>query len=39
MATSARAVRPLAGAGFRLVARNRHRLPGGTALCRVPPAP
>lgn len=35
----ARAVRPLAGAGYRLVARNRHRLPGGTAACRLPRAP
>ncbi|MFI9272635.1 thiol-disulfide oxidoreductase DCC family protein [Kitasatospora sp. NPDC052896] len=29
-------VRPLAAAGYRLVARNRHRLPGGTAACALP---
>ncbi|WP_432524240.1 thiol-disulfide oxidoreductase DCC family protein [Kineococcus sp. SYSU DK006] len=29
-------VRALAGAGYRWVARNRHRLPGGTAACVLP---
>ena len=29
------ALRPLAGVGYRLVARNRHRLPGGTPACRL----
>jgi len=28
-------ISPLAAAGYRLVARNRHRLPGGTPACRV----
>lgn len=27
----------LTRAGYRLIARNRHRLPGGTATCQVPP--
>lgn len=31
-------VRHAAGAVYRLVARHRHRLPGGTAACRLPPA-
>ena len=31
-------VRWLAPPVYRLVAANRHRLPGGTAACRVPPA-
>ena len=26
---------PMASAGYDLVARNRHRLPGGTAACRI----
>jgi predicted DCC family thiol-disulfide oxidoreductase YuxK len=30
-------VSPLAAAGYRLVARNRHRLPGGTPACGVNP--
>jgi predicted DCC family thiol-disulfide oxidoreductase YuxK len=30
---------PVASAGYDLVARNRHRLPGGTAACRVDPDP
>lgn len=30
-------VRQVAAAGYRLVARNRHRMPGGTTTCRVPP--
>lgn len=30
-------VNGLAGAAYRLIARNRHRLPGGTAACAVPP--
>ncbi|WP_299953870.1 thiol-disulfide oxidoreductase DCC family protein [uncultured Modestobacter sp.] len=30
-------VRWVAAAGYRLVAANRYRLPGGTAACRVPP--
>lgn len=35
-----RPVRLVAGALYRLVARNRHRLPGGTPACAVrPPAP
>jgi predicted DCC family thiol-disulfide oxidoreductase YuxK len=29
-------VRPLADAVYRLVARNRHRLPGGTPACALP---
>ncbi len=29
-------VRPLADAVYRLVARNRHRMPGGTPVCRLP---
>lgn len=29
-------VRRLAQAGYRLVSRNRHRLPGGTAACELP---
>lgn len=29
----------LAGAGYRLISRNRHRLPGGTAACELPPRP
>lgn len=29
-------VRQLAGVAYRLVARNRYRLPGGTAACRLP---
>jgi predicted DCC family thiol-disulfide oxidoreductase YuxK len=31
-----RAVRPLADAVYGVVARNRHRLPGGTPVCRMP---
>src|SRR6185436_4256689 len=31
-------VRPVAAAVYRLVARNRHRLPGGTAACQLPPS-
>lgn len=31
------AISPLAAAGYRLIARNRHRLPGGTPACRVSP--
>ncbi|KUL55556.1 thiol-disulfide oxidoreductase [Streptomyces sp. NRRL F-4489] len=31
-------VRPLARALYRLVAANRHRLPGGTPACALPPA-
>jgi predicted DCC family thiol-disulfide oxidoreductase YuxK len=30
-------VRLLAGVVYRLIARNRYRLPGGTAACRLPP--
>lgn len=30
------AMRPLADAVYRLVARYRHRLPGGTPVCRMP---
>ncbi len=30
---------PVASAGYDLVARNRHRLPGGTAACRLDAAP
>jgi predicted DCC family thiol-disulfide oxidoreductase YuxK len=30
-------VRPIAQPAYRLVARNRHRLPGGTAACALPP--
>lgn len=30
-------VSPLAAAGYRLIARNRHRLPGGTAACATGP--
>ena len=30
-------VRSLAAAGYRLIARNRHRLPGGTPACALPP--
>ena len=30
-------VRWVAPLGYRLVAANRHRLPGGTAACRLPP--
>ena len=30
------AVRPLADAAYRVVARYRHRLPGGTPACRMP---
>jgi predicted DCC family thiol-disulfide oxidoreductase YuxK len=33
-----RPVRWLAGLAYRLIARNRHRLPGGTAACRLAPA-
>ncbi|GAA5050271.1 putative DCC family thiol-disulfide oxidoreductase YuxK [Thermocatellispora tengchongensis] len=33
-----RPVRPLAAAVYRLVARNRHRMPGGTPACALPPA-
>ncbi|GAA2248146.1 MULTISPECIES: thiol-disulfide oxidoreductase DCC family protein [Kitasatospora] len=29
-------VRPLAGVVYRLVARNRHRMPGGTPACALP---
>jgi predicted DCC family thiol-disulfide oxidoreductase YuxK len=31
-------VRAAAGPAYRLIARNRHRLPGGTAACALPPA-
>ncbi|GAB3281483.1 hypothetical protein GCM10027456_74780 [Kineosporia babensis] len=31
-------VRSVAGVIYRWVARNRHRLPGGTAACAMPPA-
>ena len=31
-------MRPLADAVYRLVARYRHRLPGGTPACRMPPS-
>jgi predicted DCC family thiol-disulfide oxidoreductase YuxK len=31
-------VRRLAGAVYRLVARNRHRMPGGSPACALPPA-
>jgi predicted DCC family thiol-disulfide oxidoreductase YuxK len=31
-----RPVRPVADAVYRLVARHRHQLPGGTPVCRVP---
>ena len=27
----------LAGVGYRLIARNRHRMPGGTPACALPP--
>lgn len=30
-------ISPLAAAGYRLVARNRHRLPGGTSACATGP--
>lgn len=30
-------VRPLGAAAYRLVAKNRHRLPGGTPACALPP--
>jgi predicted DCC family thiol-disulfide oxidoreductase YuxK len=33
-----RPVRWVAGPAYRLIARNRHRLPGGTAECRLPQA-
>jgi predicted DCC family thiol-disulfide oxidoreductase YuxK len=33
-----RPVRRIAGPTYRLIARNRHRLPGGTAACRLPQA-
>jgi predicted DCC family thiol-disulfide oxidoreductase YuxK len=33
-----RPVRWIAGPTYRLIARNRHRLPGGTAACRLPQA-
>jgi predicted DCC family thiol-disulfide oxidoreductase YuxK len=33
-----RPVRWIAGRTYRLIARNRHRLPGGTAACRLPQA-
>ena len=33
-----RPIRWIAGPAYRLVARNRHRLPGGTAACRLPQA-
>jgi predicted DCC family thiol-disulfide oxidoreductase YuxK len=33
------ALAPVASAGYDLVARNRHRLPGGTAACRIEPDP
>jgi len=29
------ALRPLAGVVYRIIARNRHRLPGGTPACRL----
>jgi predicted DCC family thiol-disulfide oxidoreductase YuxK len=34
-----RALAPLARPGYALVARYRHRLPGGTAACRPPTSP
>ena len=36
---AARVVRPMAQVVYRLVAKNRHRLPGGTAACALPPRP
>jgi predicted DCC family thiol-disulfide oxidoreductase YuxK len=36
---AARPVLSLAWPAYRLVARNRHRLPGGTAACALPPRP
>jgi predicted DCC family thiol-disulfide oxidoreductase YuxK len=33
-----RPIRRIAGPAYRLVARHRHRLPGGTAACRRPQA-
>lgn len=30
-------IRTIAAAGYRLIARNRHRLPGGTPACALPP--
>ena len=33
-----RPVRWVAGPAYRLIAHNRHRLPGGTAACRLPQA-
>lgn len=33
-----RPIRWMAGRAYRLIARNRHRLPGGTAACRLPQA-
>jgi predicted DCC family thiol-disulfide oxidoreductase YuxK len=33
-----RPVRGVAGPAYRLIARNRHRLPGGTAACQLPRA-
>lgn len=33
-----RPARWIAGPAYRLIARNRHRLPGGTAACRLPEA-
>jgi predicted DCC family thiol-disulfide oxidoreductase YuxK len=36
----ARPVRPMAAAVYRIIAANRHRLPGGTPACAVrPPGP
>ena len=35
----ARGVREVAQVVYRFVARHRHRLPGGTAVCAMPPAP
>jgi predicted DCC family thiol-disulfide oxidoreductase YuxK len=32
-------VRSVAAAGYRVIARNRHRLPGGTPACALPPVP
>jgi predicted DCC family thiol-disulfide oxidoreductase YuxK len=29
-------IRVLSAAGYRLVAKNRHRLPGGTPACELP---
>ena len=30
-------IRPLAGAVYRLIAKNRHRMPGGSPACALPP--